>query len=64
MIFTSEFVGDTNKRIAQVFKHANSTGYTVQCFESTVQVRQDVFQTESQADSFAEDWVLEDTASE
>lgn len=64
LIFTSEFVGKDNKRIAQVFKHANGSGFTVQCFESTVQKRQEVFNTESQADDWAEDWVLEDTASE
>lgn len=64
LIFTSEFVGDTNKRIAQVYKHANQTGFTVQCFESTVKVADHTFDTESQADNFAEDWVLEDTATE
>lgn len=64
MIFTSEYVGNTNKRIAQVYRHANGTGYTVECYESTVKIRQEIFGTESQADCWAEDWVLEDTASE
>lgn len=64
LIFISEYQGDANRRGAQVFKHANGTGYTVQCFESTVQQRQEVFLTESQAEDFAEDWVQEDTASE
>ena len=64
LIFVSEYLGDTNKRIAQVYRHSNGTGYTVQCFESTVQKRQEVFNTESQAEDWAEDWVLEDTASE
>lgn len=63
LIFTSEFVGD-NKRLAQVFRHANGTGYTVECFESTVKVAEHQFDTESQADDFADDWVLQDTASE
>lgn len=64
LIFVSEYVGKSNKRIAQVYKHANHTGFTVQCFDSTVEQRRDVFNTESQAENFAEDWVLEDTASE
>ena len=64
LIYLSEYVGNTNKRTAQVFRHANGSGFTVQCYESTVQKRQDVFNTESQAEDFAEDWVLEDTASE
>lgn len=64
LIFTSEFVGDTNKRIAQVYKHANGTGYTIQCFESTVKVSEHQTQTESQADDFAEDWVQEYSAEE
>jgi hypothetical protein len=64
LIYTSEYLGDKNKRIAQVFKHSNGTGYTVHCFESTVKANEHQFQTESQADNFAEDWVQEDTASE
>lgn len=63
-IFVSEYVGKTNKRIAQVYKHSNHTGYTVKCFDSTIEKRQDIFKTESQAEDFAEDWVQEDTASE
>lgn len=64
LIYISEYVGKDNKRLAQVYRHANGSGYTVQCFESTVQKRQEVFNTESQAENWAEDWVLEDTASE
>jgi hypothetical protein len=64
LIFISEYLGDHNKRSAQVYRHSNGTGYTVQCFDSTVQQRQDVFNTESQAENFAEDWCQEDTASE
>ena len=63
-IYTSEYVGDDNKRKAEVYKHANHTGFTVKCFESTVQIKQEVFNTESQAEDYAEDWVLQDTASE
>jgi hypothetical protein len=63
-IFTSEYVGDENRRSAQVFKLSNGTGYAVQCFENQRQIREEIFLTESQADSFAEDWVDDSSAAE
>lgn len=63
-IFTSEYVGDENRRSSQVFKLSNGTGFAVQCFENQRQIREEIFLTESQADCFAEDWCQQNTASE
>lgn len=64
LIFTSEYVGTDNKRVAQVFKNANTLGFTVQCYNAQQLVQQEIFNTETKADNFAEDWVLKDSASE
>lgn len=64
LIFTSEYVGTDNKRVAQVFKNANTLSFTVQCYDIQQLVQQEIFNTETKADNFAEDWVLKDSASE
>jgi hypothetical protein len=61
-IYHSEYNGAN--RTAQVFRKDGSTMFYVKCFHQMKEVRQAPFQTEFQAEDFAEDWVLENTNEE
>lgn len=57
-LFLSEYQGDSNKKSAQVYKIVDNPGFVVKCFDSSQQIREEIFLTETRADDFAEDWVM------
>lgn len=56
-IYLSEYNGAN--RTAQVFRKDGTTMFYVKCFQHSQELRQAPFQTEFEAEDFAEDWVLE-----
>lgn len=59
-LYLSEYLSDSNRRTAQVWRKANNTGFQVRKFEYHNEIGHSDFATESQADNYAEDWVLQD----
>jgi hypothetical protein len=57
-IYLSEYNGA--KRTAQVFRKDGTTMFFVKCFVQSKELRQAPFQTEFEAEDFAEDWVSKD----
>jgi hypothetical protein len=56
MLFLSEHLGA--KRTAQVFLRREKKDFAVVCFHNDLHREAYYFDTESDADDFAEDWVL------
>jgi hypothetical protein len=56
-IYLSEYNGPN--RTAQVFRKLGTTMFYVKCFDQSKELHQASFQTEFEAEDFAEDWVLE-----
>jgi hypothetical protein len=56
LLFLSEYCGE--KRTAQVFKNVDSLGFTVQCYEHSKLVQQEILFNQTASEDFAEDWVL------
>lgn len=59
-IYLSEYNG--LDRTAQVFRKDGTTMFVVKCFIMGRELRQTPFQSESEADDYAEDWVLTSTS--